>query len=123
MANTKQSIIEMAGGAFLERIDYEMEKVVDNILDPNTKPTKPRKITVTIELTPDDDRGKINVNVTAKSTLAPTNPVGTSLTFVSDRNGEAVLAEMTPQIPGQMYIDGSTQDEPKILKLCGNGGN
>lgn len=123
MAKTTQSIMEMAGGAFLERVNYEMEKVVDNILDPNTKATKTRKITVTIELTPDDDRGKIDVSVTAKSTLAPTNPVGTSLAFVSDSNGEAMLAEMTPQIPGQMYIDGSVQEEPKILKLYGNGGN
>lgn len=121
MANTKQSIMQMAGGAFLERVDYEMEKVVENILDPNTKATKTRKITVTIELTPDDDRGKINVNVTAKSTLVPTNAVGTSLAFVSDRNGEAVLAEMTPQIPGQMYIDGTEQEEPAILRLA-NGG-
>lgn len=119
---TAQSIMEMADGAFLERVNYEMEKVVDNILDPNTKATKTRKITVTIELTPDDDRGKIDVSVTAKSTLAPTNPVGTSLAFVGGENGEAVLAEMTPQIPGQMYIDGSVQEEPKIIKLAANGG-
>lgn len=123
MSNSKQSIMQMANGAFLERVDYEMERVVDNILDPNTNATKARKITVTIELKPDDDRGKINVSVTAKSTLAPTNPVGTSLAFTSDANGEAVLAEMTPQIPGQMYLDGSTQEAPKILKLYANGGN
>ena len=28
MASTKQSIMQMAGGAFLERVDYEMEKEV-----------------------------------------------------------------------------------------------
>lgn len=123
MASTKQSIMQMAGGAFLERVDYEMEKVVDNILDPNTKPTKTRKITVTLELTPDDDRSKIDVSVTAKSTLAPTNPVGTTLAFMG--GDEAVLAEMVPHIPGQLFLDGGEQEEPKILKLCGNdnGGN
>lgn len=120
---TKQSIMQMANGAFLERVDYEMERVIENILDPNTNATKARKITVMIELKPDDDRNKIGVSVTAKSTLAPTNPVGTSLAFTSDANGEAVLAEMIPQIPGQMYLDGSTQEEPKILKLSANGGN
>lgn len=121
MASTKQSIMQMAGGAFLERVDYEMEKVVENILDPNTKATKTRKITVTIELTPDDDRSKIDVNVTAKSTLVPTNPVGTSLAFVNDANGEGQLAEMTPQIPGQLFLDGTEQEEPAILRLA-NGG-
>ena len=123
MASTKQSIMQMAGGAFLERVDYEMEKVVANILDPNTKPTKTRKITVTLELTPDDDRSKIDVSVTAKSVLAPTNPVGTTLAFMG--GDEAVLAEMVPHIPGQLFLDGGEQEEPKILKLCGNdnGGN
>ena len=39
-------------GAILERVDYEMGKVIDNILDPNTKPTGKRKITVGLELIP-----------------------------------------------------------------------
>lgn len=43
-------------GAFEERVDYEMDKVIQNILDPNTKATAKRKITLTIELTPDDER-------------------------------------------------------------------
>ena len=39
----------MARGAFEERVDYEMDKVIQNILDPNTKATAKRKITLTIE--------------------------------------------------------------------------
>lgn len=34
----KTSILQMAKGAFLERADFEMKRVIDNILDPNTKP-------------------------------------------------------------------------------------
>lgn len=48
----KKSILEMSMGAILERVDYEMGKVMDNILDPNTKATAKRKISVTLELTP-----------------------------------------------------------------------
>lgn len=33
----KKSILEMSMGAILERVDYEMEKVLKNILDLNTK--------------------------------------------------------------------------------------
>lgn len=33
----KKSILDMSMGAILERVDYEMGKVMDNILDPNTK--------------------------------------------------------------------------------------
>ena len=31
----KKSILEMSMGSILERVDYEMGKVIDNILDPN----------------------------------------------------------------------------------------
>lgn len=75
--NQRDSIMSMARGAFEERVDYEMDKVIQNILDPNTKATAKRKITLTIELTPDDERRTIGVSVTAKSTLAATNPVAT----------------------------------------------
>lgn len=54
--NQRDSIMSMARGAFEERVDYEMDKVIQNILDPNTKATAKRKITLTIELTPDDER-------------------------------------------------------------------
>lgn len=77
--NQRDSIMSMARGAFEERVDYEMDKVIQNILDPNTKATAKRKITLTIELTPDDERRTIGVQVTAKSTLAATNPVATAL--------------------------------------------
>ena len=55
----RNSIMQMAKGAFQERVDYEMARVIDNILDPNTKATAKRKITLTIELTPDDERENI----------------------------------------------------------------
>ena len=48
----RASILQMAQGAFQERVDYEMQRCVDNILDVNTKATAKRKITLTIELTP-----------------------------------------------------------------------
>lgn len=70
-----KSILEMAHGAIMERTDYEMKKVLDNILDPNTKAAKKRTLTVTLELLPDDDRKQIQVKATSKSKLEPTNAV------------------------------------------------
>lgn len=75
----KTSILQMARGAIQERIDYEMAKVIDNILDPNTSTQKKRKLTLTIELQPDDNRQTVFVNCTVKSALCPTNQVSTSL--------------------------------------------
>ena len=119
MNNNEQrnSIMQMAKGAFQERVDYEMNRVIDNILDPNTKPTAKRKINLTIELTPDDSRRYISVAVQAKSTLANTSPVTTALYITNGEKGEMVVAEMVPQIPGQQQMDGDEQESPRILQL------
>lgn len=42
----KKSILEMARGGFLEQVNYEMAKVLDNILDSNTKATNKRQIDI-----------------------------------------------------------------------------
>ena len=104
---SKRSIIDMARGAIKERVDYE------NILDPNTSATAARKITITLNLKPDDTRQNIAVSCVAKSTLAATNPVTTAL-YVAD---EESIVEMVPQIPGQLAVDASEQEAPPMLKL------
>lgn len=114
----KKSILEMSSGAILERVDYEMGKVLDNILDPNTKADAKRKISVTVELLPSADRRTIVVKTTVKSTLCPTDSILTGLHVGSQPGtGEMVVAELTSDGPGQIYMDGSVQDEPKILKV------
>lgn len=114
----KTSILQMARGAFEERVDYEMNRVVDNIIDPNTKATAKRKVTLTLDLIPDETRQQIQVHATVKSTLAATSPVSTSLYITSDEQGEMTVVEMVPQVPGQMKFDGTEQEQPKIMKLA-----
>lgn len=110
---TKKSILQMAHGAIQERADYEITKILDNILDPNTSATAARKLTITLTLKPDDTRQNIAVGVVAKSALAATNPVTTSL-YVAD---EDTIVEMVPQVPGQLGVDGAEQDAAPMLKL------
>ena len=113
-----KSILEMSRGAILERVNYEMGKVIDNILDPNTKPDAKRKLTLTLELTPSADRKTITVHTTAKSTLVATDPVTTGLFITSQPGtGEMLVAEMVPQIPGQLDFGGGEQESPNILKF------
>ena len=118
MDNTRKSILEMARGGFLERVDYEMAHVIENILDANTKATGKRRLTITMELTPDDDRTNVAVNFTAKTALTPTNPIRTNLYIAgNDAGGEVQVAEMVPQVPGQVDLDGMEQEAPASLKL------
>ena len=110
---SKKSILQMARGAIQERADYEMSRLLANILDANTSATAKRKLTITLELKPDDTRQNIAVSCTAKSTLAATNPVTTSLYVADEEN----VVEMVPQIPGQFGINGTEQEAPTTLKL------
>ena len=113
-----QSILEMSQGAILERVNYEMGKVIDNILDPNTKPDAKRKLTISLELMPSADRKTITVKTTAKSSLVATDAVTTGL-FITNQpgTGQLVVAEMVPQIPGQYDMNGDVQSEPNILRF------
>lgn len=114
----KKSILEMSMGAIMERVDYEMGRVLENILDPNTKATGKRKINIILELVPSADRKTITVSSTAKSTLVSTDPVITGLyVTTAPSTGELVAYEMVPQVPGQMDINGNEQEQPKILKF------
>ena len=109
----KKSILQMARGAIQERADYEITKILENILDPNTSATAARKLTLTLTLKPDDTRQNIAVGVVAKSTLAATNSVTTSL-YVAD---EETIVEMVPQVPGQLDMDGQEESAAPMLKL------
>lgn len=113
-----KSILQMARGAFQERVDLEMVKVIENILDPNTKPTQKRKLTMTIEFEPDDNRENIAVSFVVKPALAPTVPARTTLWVAGENTDkERQIVEMVPQVPGQMSFEGDEQEAPASLKL------
>ena len=114
----RSSLLQMAKGAIQERVDYEVTRVVDNLLDMNTEAKAKRKVTLSIVMTTDDDRRVVKVEASAKSTLAPVTPIGTSLVITADGNGEMMLAEIVPQVPGQISLTGEEQEAPKILKIA-----
>lgn len=119
--DVRSSILQMAKGAIQERVDYEVSRIVDNILDINTDAKAKRKVVLTIELKPDDNRQVITFSASAKSTLAPTKPIDSALVITSDQQGEMMIAEIIPQVPGQLNMEGTEQEAPKILKIAAQG--
>lgn len=67
----KADLTTIASGVANELFARELERVAANIDDVNTSPVTKRKITLTFEFTPDDDRREAKLLVTSKSTLAP----------------------------------------------------
>lgn len=113
----KKSFLEMNRGAILELVDYELCRVFDNIMDINTPAAKARKLTIAIDLKPNEDRTQINHSAVVKSSLQPTSPITGSLAVVSDTNGVVQMVEMVPQIPGQLYLSGEEQQEPNVISF------
>ena len=116
MKTDAKSIMEMAHGAILERCDYEMARVMDNIMDPNTNPTTKRRITLTLEFKPDKNRQMISVEATAKSALAPTDPIALSL-YTGFEAGRFVAVEMQSNVPGQLDVYGDEEAERVTLRF------
>lgn len=74
----KKSVLDMAMGAIAEITDYEVERVVANIMDPNTSATAKRKITITLTFAPDDYRQQIGMDAQANpgQDVTGTDPAG-----------------------------------------------
>ena len=100
------SILEIARGEILECIDGQMQEIWENILDTETEATVTRKLTVTILLTPDEDRKTVGVRSVTKAQLAPRETAQRRLCITA--NG-AQAVEMQNGVPGQMGLDGNTQ--------------
>lgn len=113
----RKNILEMARGAIMERVDVEMDRVIENILDPNTPAKKKRSITLRIDLMPEENRGRVDMKVQCKSTLAPMVDVSTAMCITTGRKGELLLAELLPQVPGQIDVDGNEAPVPAFASI------
>ncbi|EJO7204191.1 hypothetical protein NRV23_000044 [Staphylococcus pseudintermedius] len=96
---------ELGHGAVQELFESELEKVIENINDINTDPTKKRKITMTIDIKSDKYREIISVDARVKSNLVSMEPTGIKLFNIVDENGERVVNELRSGAKGQAFID------------------
>lgn len=94
-----------AEGGVSEKFNIEMQKVLENIQDPNTDATKARKITLTVTITPNGKRSLADVQVSTKSALVPMKEVASSIIMDYDASGKVTGAELKSGIPGQTFID------------------
>lgn len=103
---SKVNLEEFAGGALQEKFDQAFEKVIQNMLDPNTPWKNKRKITVEITLEQDEMRNDTAVHVSVITKLAPVKPVETRMVIGKNlKTGETFAEEYGKQIRGQMSID------------------
>lgn len=106
---------KIAEGAVGEKFNSALKEVTKNILDPNTKATAKRTITLKLTFEPGEDREIADVTVDYSTKLAPVKGVATR--FVIGTDGSNVIAsEYKKQIPGQtvMKVEEEQEQEEKI---------
>lgn len=111
---------EFAGGKLSVQLNKALEKITENVQDPNTDAQKVRKINVSISFRPNDERNFVATTVETKLSLAPELGATTALSMGRDlRTGEVEAIEIFNQIPGQMsvndVIDQEEDETPKAF--------
>ena len=102
---SKVNLEEFAGGALQEKFDDAFEKIVSNMLDPNTPWKNKRKISVEVTLTQNEERSDTSVDVSVVTKLAPVKPIETRMTIGRDlRTREIYAEEYGKQVRGQMSL-------------------
>lgn len=109
-------INKLAGGAIQEAIHYALVEVFKNIKDPNTEAEKSRKLTITMELKPDETRQIVRAKTTTKTSLVPVNSIKTQLLL--DNDGDKIIAtELLKHDPNQIAFD-ELEDNEKVINIA-----
>lgn len=109
------SVLEFANAAALDRINYELIKVIENLQNPNTD-EKPRKLVVEMSITTVNNRTTVNIKTTVKKTLRPTNAVHAQMAMALIDNTYQLVESGGGYIDGQADVFGEIH-ETNIVKI------
>lgn len=116
MQEERLTLASLCGGAVQEKVDRALEKVANNILDPNTDPKKKRVITLKITLKPDaSDFEDVQVSADVSYTLAPELGIQTWFFVNKDLRSDkvTVMEHKKGEIRGQLdFNDIGLTSEP-----------
>lgn len=98
---------DFAGGAVAERIGSAIQRVYENIANPNMDAEKARKLTIELTFKPDkNDRTDVDVTAIVKTSLQPEKAISSRMIVESDGRGNVQGNEWRREaMKGQLEID------------------
>lgn len=97
---------EMVGGGLQEQFSKSFEKVIENLLNPNTPYKNNREINIKLKFTQNEARNDVKCAVQVVEKLAPQAPMETAFAIGKNlRDGKLYAEEYGKQLKGQASID------------------
>jgi repressor of nif and glnA expression len=117
MARQIKQLDELMDGALTERFNREMDRVLQNVFDPNTDPKAKRQIQIVIEIAPNEQRDSAKFKVDVKTKIAPPMAISQMCFLYQDDEGNVTAAEVTREVPGQIDMNGNEQPLPRVVEF------
>lgn len=103
---------DIANGAVQELFENELDKILENIKDPNTSLKKARKLTINFTFKPlQDDRDIVSVDINTKSTLAQVEGVSTQILIDKAENRLNAVEFNKNTMKGQQVLEDLSHQE------------
>lgn len=101
------TLMNIGNGVAVEKFQVELQRVIANIIDPNTHPTAKRSINITVNIKPGEDRNFGSVTIETSSKLAADISYATRAFFGRLKDGKLTAFEDNPN---QMTIADFIED-------------
>ena len=96
MQDLRVTLGDLGSGAAAEMFNRELENVIANICDTNTKADAVRSITLKVKIKPGKERSLCGVEISCESKLESIQPFETAM-FVGMEHGVASASEFAPK--------------------------
>ena len=96
----------LGDGAAIEKFNDELQKVLDNIIDPNTKADMVREIVLKVRLKPDENRNVAAISIVCGCKLAPDSEFITSC-MIGKVGNTGLAREMKTQ--QSLFVEGEDE--------------
>ncbi len=105
------SLTTIKGGAAVEKFNYALHRVLENIDDPNTDADAIRAIKLTVKMKPSPDRAEVAYSIQVEAKLAPPMADG-GIMYVGRRQGGLVAVDYNPKQPDMFDPDRGADIQP-----------
>lgn len=112
-----KALSDLMDGSVEERFNTELDKVWQNVYDPNTSPKKARTLTLKVKIIPNERRDSCDFRVNVTSSLAPYEDLTQTVMLAIGADGQITATERTDQIPGQLDMEGNETPIPQTVNF------